>query len=241
MLQVCLNGARRRAECPQLPVSPEELADAAREAVAAGAEDVHLHPKDPEGADTLEADFVDAAVAAVRVAVPEVRIGVTTGAWAQPDPERRARLVRSWTVLPDHASVNWHENGAAVIARALLDRGIGIEAGIHSGTDGVEHFLAWPEHGRVLRVLAEVTDTDPRTAPDTATALLAGLAARTTAPILLHGQDAGAWPVLHTAATQHRDTRIGLEDVLLLPDGSPAENNAVLVRTARVMLQASGG
>ncbi|WP_405614428.1 3-keto-5-aminohexanoate cleavage protein [Streptomyces sp. NBC_01508] len=35
-----------------MPVSPAELADAARAAVAAGAQDIHLHPKDRDGTDT---------------------------------------------------------------------------------------------------------------------------------------------------------------------------------------------
>lgn len=237
MLQVCLNGARDRAECPHLPVTPDELAIAARDAVAAGAQDIHLHPKNRDGGDSLEPGHVEAALNAVRAAVPGVPVGVTTGAWAQPDAELRARLVRSWTVLPDHASVNWHENGATTVARALLDRGIGIEAGIHSGTDAVEHFLAWPRSHRVLRVLAEVTDPDPLAAPAAALALLDTLTTRTTLPILLHGEGAAAWAVLHAAATRQLDTRIGLEDVLNLPDGAPAPSNASLVRTARVMLQ----
>jgi hypothetical protein len=72
MLQACLNGARTRSECPHLPVSPRELAEAAAAAAAAGAADVHLHPKAPDGCDSLEAAHVDAAVAAVRAAVPGV-------------------------------------------------------------------------------------------------------------------------------------------------------------------------
>ncbi len=236
ILQVCLNGPRDRAECPELPFSPQELADAAREAVAEGAQEVHLHPKDPDGADTLAPEYVDAAVAAVREAVPDVPISVSTGARAQPDPERRTELVRGWTVLPDRASVNWHENGAASVARALLDHGIGVEAAIRAGTDAAAHFLSWPERAHTVRLSAEVPDNDPRDAPETAMGLLAELTRRTTTPILLHGREAGAWPVFHTAATQHLDTRIGLEDVLHLPDGSAASGNAALVRTARMML-----
>ena len=68
-----------------------------------------------------------------------VPVGVTTGAWAEPGPAARLERVRSWSMLsepPDHASVNWHEEGAEEIAAALLDRGVGVEAGIWSGTDG---------------------------------------------------------------------------------------------------------
>ncbi|MFJ6463650.1 3-keto-5-aminohexanoate cleavage protein [Streptomyces sp. NPDC091387] len=232
MLQVCLNGARSRAECSHLPVTADELAAAARDAVAAGAEDVHLHPKDRDGRDTLEAAAVAAAVSAVRAAVPGVPVGVTTGAWATADPRARAAQVRGWTVLPDHASVNWHEDGATYVAAALLDRGIGVEAGIYSGTPAAQRFLDWPGSGRVLRVLAEVTETTPQDALLAAAGLLDALESAAT-PILLHGEDAAAWPVLRLAASRRLDTRIGLEDVLHLPDGALAPDNAALVRAAR--------
>ena len=240
MVQVCLNGARSRSECAHLPVTPQELAEAAAQAVVAGAVDIHLHPKDRDGRDSLEAEHVDAAVAAVRAAVPGIPVGVTTGAWAAADPRQRAAHVQSWTVLPDHASVNWHEEGAAQVADALLARGIGIEAGIYSGADGLARFSAWPRAGRALRVLAEVTDVHPRTAPRTAEALLEKLAAATTLPILLHGEDGAAWHVLRLAAARGLATRIGLEDTLFLPDGSAAADNAVLVRAARHIIERSG-
>lgn len=228
-----MNGARTRAGHPHLPLSPAELAVAARDSVAAGAGDIHLHPKDHDGTDSLAAAYVAAALTAVRAAVPGIPVGVTTGAWTTPDPEHRAALVRGWTVLPDHASVNWHEDGAALVADALLDRGVGIEAGLYSGTDAVRRFFAWPSAYRVLRLLAEVTDTNPRTATATAAALLAELRdVGTSAPILLHGEDGSAWPVLRLAVAEGLSTRIGLEDVLQLPDGTPAPGNAELVLAA---------
>ncbi|SHM85931.1 3-keto-5-aminohexanoate cleavage protein [Actinacidiphila paucisporea] len=237
MVQVCLNGARSRTECAHLPVTPQELATAARTAVAAGAQDIHLHPKDRDGADTLHPAAVAAALVAVRAAVPGVPVGVTTGAWTAPASGTRAAQVRSWTVLPDHASVNWHEDGATEVATALLDRGVGVEAGIYSGTRAARRFLSWPESHRVLRVLAEITDTDPRTAVRAAADLLAELQPGATSPILLHGEDDAAWPVLRFAASRRLDTRIGLEDVLHLPDGTPATSNADLVHAAQVVIQ----
>ncbi|MEV7401986.1 3-keto-5-aminohexanoate cleavage protein [Streptomyces sp. NPDC091267] len=240
MLQVCLNGARSRAECAHLPVNAHELAAAAREAVTVGAQEVHLHPKDRDGRDTLEAAAVATAVTAVRAAIPGVPVGVTTGAWATADPQDRATQIRSWTVLPDHASVNWHEDGASYVAAALLNRGIGVEAGVYSGTPAAQRFLAWPEAHRVLRVLAEITEATPQTAVHTAGILLDELGTATP-PILLHGEDAAAWPILQLAASRSLDTRIGLEDVLHLPDGTPAPSNAALVRAAREIIQRTRG
>ncbi|MFG2829391.1 3-keto-5-aminohexanoate cleavage protein [Streptomyces sp. NPDC048434] len=232
MLQVCLNGARTAADSGAVPMSPAALADAARQAVAAGAEEVHVHPKTPCGRDSLAPRVVAAALEAIR-AVVAVPVGVTTGAWAEPDPVRRAERIRSWTALPDHASVNWHEPGAETVAAALLERGIGIEAGLWSGTDGAERFARSPLASRVLRVLAEVTDTDAGSAPATARALLTAVAgAAPGRPVLLHGEDGGAWPVLRLAGELGLATRIGIEDTLLLPDGRPAASNAQLVAAA---------
>jgi uncharacterized protein (DUF849 family) len=231
MLQVCPNGARTRADGDHIPLTPRELATAVRDAVAAGARDAHLHPRDDTGAQTMEPDPVAHALTAVRTAAPGIPVGVTTAAWVEPDPHRRAALVRAWTVLPDHASVNWHEEGADLVATALLERGVGIEAGIFSGTDAAERFLAWPQADRVLRVLAEVTATDPATAVDAGRDLLRRLRP-SPRPILLHGEEGGAWPVLRLAHELHLDTRIGLEDTLLLPDGTPAPDNAALISAA---------
>jgi uncharacterized protein (DUF849 family) len=234
VLQVCLNGARTRADSPFLPVSARELAAAARGAVAAGAEDIHLHPKTRDGADSMTPAVVAETLAAVRAAVPGVPVGVTTGAWAVPNPRTRAELIRAWTVLPDHASVNWHEDGAELVAAALLQRGVGIEAGIYSHSGAADHFLASSLSGQVLRVLAEVTDVDPSTAAASALLLLDELAA-SDRPLLLHGEDGGAWPVLRIAVTRGFHVRIGLEDVLYLPGGCHADN-AALVRAARAVL-----
>ncbi len=237
MLQVCLNGARSPREHFHLPVRPEELAKAAADAVAAGATDVHLHAKSADGTDSLDPHAVAAALRAVRAAAPGVAVGVTTGAWTAPDTASRVRAIKAWTLLPDHASVNWHEPGADEVAGALLERGVGVEAGIFSGTDADHHFRLSPHRGRVLRVLAEVTDRSAGGAASTAEALLARLHPA-SAPILLHGEAAGAWPVLRLAARRGFAVRIGLEDTLVLPDGQIATDNAELVAAARAVVEA---
>ncbi|MEV5320018.1 3-keto-5-aminohexanoate cleavage protein [Streptomyces sp. NPDC052687] len=234
MVQVCLNGSRGAADGAVVPLTPEAMAREAARAVAAGATDVHVHPKTPCGRDALSPRVVAVTLEAIRARVT-VPVGVTTGAWAEPDPAARLAQVRDWTVLPDHASVNWHEPGAEELAAALLERGVGVEAGIWSGTDGAARFLRSPLAPRVLRVLAEITDPDPGTAPRTARALLSALAARPAPdgpPILLHGENATTWPVLRLAARLGLATRIGLEDTLTLPNGQPASSNEQLVRAA---------
>jgi uncharacterized protein (DUF849 family) len=236
LLKACLNGARGPAQHPALPVTPDQLARDSVAAQTAGADAVHLHVKDADGADTLLPSELAAVLPAVRAAAPGLPVGVTTGAWAEPDPDARAALIEAWTALPDFASVNWHEAGAERVAAALLDRGVGVEAGLWHA-EAVRAWLESPLRGRCLRVLVELPD-DARAAED-ADELLTLLGTdglgRTSGgiPVLLHGEDRSAWPVLRIAARRGLATRIGLEDALELPDGSRAPDNASLVAAAR--------
>ncbi|WP_306190867.1 3-keto-5-aminohexanoate cleavage protein [Streptomyces sp. MK5] len=228
MMQVCLNGSRTAADGAVVPLTPEAMAESAAGAVAAGATEVHVHPRTPCGRESMSPRVVAATVEAIRARVP-VPVGVTTGAWTEPDPAARPARVRDWTVLPDVASVNWHEPGAEELAAALLARGVGVEAGIWSGTDGAARFAASPLAPGVLRVLAEVTDPAPETAAESARALLAELGDAHGRPVLLHGEEGGAWSVLRVAGQLGLAARIGLEDTLVLPDGERARSNAQLV------------
>lgn len=233
LLKACLNGPGRPADHPALPVTPAELGAAAAAVVAAGAGALHVHPKDDSGADTLDGATVAAVLAAVRAAAPGTPVGVTTGAWVAAGPARRA-AVRGWSVLPDFASVNWHEDGSAELAADLLDRGVGVEAGLWTPAT-VQAWLSWPDHGRCLRVLLEVMADVP--APvEAAGRLVDALGPEPGVPVLLHGEGAAAWPVFREAARRGLDVRIGLEDTLVLPDGSPAPDNTALLTAARALL-----
>jgi uncharacterized protein (DUF849 family) len=209
--------------------------------VAAGVEELHIHPKDATGADSLHPAHVAEFVATTRAAVPGIPVGVTTGAWAEPDPARRLALIRAWDpgAAPDYASVNWHEDGALEVARALLEAGIGVEAGLFSGTSGADT-LALSDLGRHMhRLLAEVVESDPLLIPGAARShfeRLRPLAEATGRPVLLHGQELGAWPVLRLAHQLGADQRIGLEDVLVDSEGRHG-TNAALVRSARDILR----
>ncbi|MET9954695.1 3-keto-5-aminohexanoate cleavage protein [Streptomyces sp. NPDC006339] len=226
MLQVCLNGGRGPGDSAAVPMTPAAMAEAAASAVAAGAGEVHVHPKTPCGSDTLSPRVLADTLSAIRAAV-DVPVGVTTGAWAEPDPVRRLARVRAWTVLPDRAAVNWHEPGAEALASALLSRGIAVEAVLRADTDGPARFLRSSLAPRVLRAVAEAGSESA------ALALLTALARSPHArPVLLHGRDTAAWPLLRLARRRGLAARIGLEDTLLLPDGSPARSNAQLVSAA---------
>ena len=240
ILKACLNGVRRPGEHPALPVTPAAIAADAARAVRAGADALHVHAKDDHGADTLDPVSVAAVLDAVREAAPGTPVGITTGAWAMPDPRHRVAVISEWTVLPDFASVNWHEPGAQDVAEALLDRGVGVQAGLWQPA-AVASWRRWGHRDRCLRVLLEVVgDHPPEQAVFAAGRLVAALgevAGETS--VLLHGEGTSSWPVLAEAVRRGLDVRIGLEDVLVLRDGSPAESNAQLMVTARGLLDQS--
>ena len=234
MLKACVNGPRTPAEHGRVPVSADQIAADVVRVVAAGADAVHVHVKDDAGVDTLHGPALAAVLHAVRAAAPGTPVGVTTGAWAEPDPHARLARLASWTALPDFASVNWHEDGAEQVAALLLERGVGVEAGLWH-VDAARSWSASELSRRCLRVLLELPDgLDAAGTEREADDLLAAVAG-TERPILLHGLGSSCWPALRHAVGRGLDTRIGLEDVLVLPDGAPAPDNAALVEAARTL------
>jgi len=232
LVQACLNGTRPAGAHPALPVTAAELAADARAAAAAGANAFHVHPRGDDGAESLDAPVIDAAVAAIRAACPGLPVGVSTAAWIAPDVAARVAAIRSWTSGPDFASVNLSEDGHREVMAALRESGIGVEAGVWS----VEDVGALAESGfagALVRVLVEAEDHDAATAVARAAAIDRALD-RTgiDAPRLHHGAERATWAVLRRAVQPGHDIRVGLEDTLELEDGTPAAGNAELVAAA---------
>ncbi|MFD0206472.1 MULTISPECIES: 3-keto-5-aminohexanoate cleavage protein [Saccharothrix] len=231
VLQACLNGAREPGSHPSLPITPQQLAADAAGCAELGVTSFHLHPRDVVGLEVLAGPEVATSVSVVRAAVAHAEIGVTTGAWIVPDPVRRAELVLGWAGLaagrPDFASVNVHEDGWLGVARALRDAGIGIELGVFD-VGAARTLLDVGVPAGTVRVLAEVR---PGQTVDDAVRLV-DLLVPLGVPILLHGEDDSAWPVLDHAVARGLDTRVGLEDTLTARDGTAAVDNAQLVKLA---------
>jgi uncharacterized protein (DUF849 family) len=223
-VKACLNGGRTREEHPAVPLSSAELAADAVAVRDAGAFAVHVHPRDARGAQTLEPRACEAAVAAIRAAAPGLPVGLSTSQEIDPDPFARAAAVRSWRRRPDFVSVNVSESGWAGIVRAALHASIAVEAGLASEGDA-EELARSPFTHQVVRVLVEVEG-----GAEEASAI--ARLVPNEIPQLWHGCGPRTWEVVAAAARASVDVRVGLEDVLVLPGGRVASNNAELVASA---------
>jgi uncharacterized protein (DUF849 family) len=233
LLQATLNGPLTKDDHPAVPVTAEELARDAAACLAAGAHAFHIHPRDETGAERLDPKTVNGVVAAVRAAAP-APIGVSTGAWIEPDLERRISMIQGW-IEPDFASVNVSEDGAAEVMTALLVADIGIEAGVWTAED-VELLEATGLAGRVMRVMIEPVEVGAAEAPGLVDAIHRELDHRgIDAPRLQHGDLDSTWVLLEDAVARGIKTRIGLEDTFYEPDGQLTAGNASLVRAARTL------
>jgi len=236
MLQAAINGSRTPAEHPAIPRTPDELAEAARASVDAGAQVVHLHAYDADGVETLAAEPCASALRAVRAACPAVPISLTTSSGIEPDPRRRLELVAGWTELPELVTANMGEAGIVQLCAHLIERGVGIEAGLLS-LDDAEAFVRSGLAARCVRVLIEPLDADPAEAVAHAAAMEDVLAAaEITLEQVHHGDEVASWAVNARALPRGHGIRTGLEDTTVLPDGQKAPDNAALLRAAVAMI-----
>ncbi|MCO5221089.1 MAG: 3-keto-5-aminohexanoate cleavage protein [Thermomicrobiales bacterium] len=235
MIQAALNGARRCDEHPGIPCTADELAADARACVAAGAAEIHLHPRDTAGLETLDPLTIYAVCRHVKETT-RVPVGISTGGWIEPDLEKRLALIRSW-YGPDYASVNCSEDGAIQVMQTLIGAGIGVEIGI-GGLADVEVFARslLVFSNAVVRLLIEppgneLTDeSTARTRFDEIHAALDRLGVMN--PRLQHTDGPLAWFAIRDARDRGWDTRVGFEDTLVAPRGKRVSSNAQLVTAA---------
>lgn len=230
MVQCALNGGHSREDHPDVPVTLEQLVADAAACHAAGARSVHLHPRRPaDGLESLAFDVHDAVVAAIREAVPDLEISCSTrediDLGGAPD---QIAAVRAWRSPPDVVSLNLAEPGAIDLGGALLECGIGIEAGVFT-LEGADALLAAPWGSAVHCVLVEtIFEHDDDSAVELARAIDACVAVLGR-PRLWHGDGRATWAVVDAGLEAGHDVRVGLEDTLVGRHGGPAPANAAQV------------
>ena len=229
---------------PNLPVTPAEIAADVSACADAGACLFHVHARDREQRPTLDLAVYKRIVAAIKQTAPDVIIQLSTGARAGTDPEARVAPVR---LLPEMASFTTGSNNLPgvvyanppafieYLAAVFRDTGVkpeieAFEAGMISnarflnskGLIGAPlHFDfvlgapgAMPAGVRSLVFLSE-------SIPPGATWTVAGIG---KAEI----------PMATAAIVMGGHVRVGLEDNLRMPDGSPAANARLVEKVVAI-------
>ena len=95
-----------RADTPHVPLTPEEVASDVRRCRDAGASIVHIHPRDELGEPTQSPARAAEFITAVRSAVPDIVVCITTSGRRDPALEGRAAVLDlDGSVRPDMASL----------------------------------------------------------------------------------------------------------------------------------------
>jgi 3-keto-5-aminohexanoate cleavage enzyme len=92
-----------RERQPHLPITPEEQAIAAAEAVQAGASIIHLHVREEDGSPSQRVERFEESIHAIRKRTPGVIIQISTGGAVGESIENRAQPLE---LKPEMASLN---------------------------------------------------------------------------------------------------------------------------------------
>ena len=105
---VAPNGARRgKSDHPDLPITDDEVIDAARACQLAGADGVHLHVRDAEGGHLLDATRYRALLDRLAQIVPDMYLQVTSESAERYSAEEQREMMRA--LGPAHVSVAMRE------------------------------------------------------------------------------------------------------------------------------------
>jgi len=235
-IQVSLNGSAIGGGHQNRESSLDEIIDDSLACARIGASDFHVHPRNSEGSEAIDAETIEKWVTAFNQRLPLATISLSTAAWIAPLAQR-LREICSWSVRPHYASVNFHEEGAEEIADALLNQCVGVEAGI-SDREGARRFLNYERRQECRRLMFEMPNKEPQAVSSVFKEIYRILANITDDhELILHGEGRSAWPILQLAVRNGLRGRIGLEDTILLPDLRVAENNVSILTAAVEILK----
>ncbi|PVG84480.1 3-keto-5-aminohexanoate cleavage protein [Nocardioides gansuensis] len=245
LITVAPTGAETsKADCPQLPTTPEEIAHTAAECEAAGAAMIHIHVRDGEHAPTLDLALLKEWVAAVRESSSLV-VQLSTGGSVHDPLDARLRVLEA---EPDSCSLTMGTTNfgddvflnpwpfVRELYQAAVERGIVPEFELFDL--GQVHAL-----GRLLalhgppsggKVHCDFVMGVPGGMPGTTPALVAGVAALPDGVTSWSATGIGrsTLAVAMASLSMGGHLRVGMEDVLTIARGVPVKSNAELVSRA---------
>jgi 3-keto-5-aminohexanoate cleavage enzyme len=229
---------------PNLPASADEIAADVRRCADAGAVVFHVHARDKDQKPTLDIDVFKANARCIKKTAPEVILQLSTGGRAGKDWEARANPVR---LLPEMASFTTGSNNLPGIIYENSPQFIEFLAGVFKET-GVKPEIEVFETGMISNAVylqnkgfieASLHFDFVLGAP--------GSMAGTVRNLLFLSESIPAgstWtvagigkaeiPLAAAAIAMGGHVRVGLEDNLYLPDGSPASNPKLVEKVVAI-------
>lgn len=248
LITVAPTGAETaKADCPQLPTTPEEIAQTARECEAAGAGMIHLHVRDGEHRPTLDLPLLKEWVAAVRES-SDLVVQLSTGGSVHDPLDQRLKVLDA---EPDSCSLTmgttnfgddvfsnpWpfvtelyqlSQERHVVPEFELFDLGQ-----VHALSRLLDKF-GLPYGGRVHCDLVMGVPGGMNGTTDALVAAVHDLPAQVTSWSAT-GIGRSTIAVMLASLSKGGHLRVGMEDVLTLSRGVPVENNAQLVSRAAAL------
>ncbi|NOD33624.1 MULTISPECIES: 3-keto-5-aminohexanoate cleavage protein [unclassified Ruegeria] len=230
---VAPNGARRtKADHPALPVTIDQIVETARACHLAGAQGIHVHVRDANGQHSLDAGSYLETIAELRRIAPRLDVQITTEAAGVFDVP--AQLACLEQVRPDWASISVREiardpNLAPRVYALCADQGT-----------RVQHILYDEEDARLLDQWQQ-DDIVRKDQTDRLFVLGRYSEGQQSVPADLDAfpKCQNYWMVCAFGAQEHAclaeaarrggDVRVGFENSLTGPDGTPWADNAASV------------
>ena len=252
-LMVAPNGARRtKADHPGLPIELAELVATAKACHAEGAQGIHLHVRDHEGLHSLDVGQYQDIMNAIKDALPDFFVQVTSESAGRFDPQQQMQMIR--TLRPASVSLALSELQAGASPDTL-------RAFYHDARDArvtIHHIVYTPEQLRTFLshvdegivpgtshqlqlVLGSYAGTEP-SRPNELAGYKTHIDARPDLQLdwMICAFGPAETECLVEAARQGGKMRIGFENSLWNADGSLAKDNAARVRELVASLAAAG-
>jgi uncharacterized protein (DUF849 family) len=227
-----------KADNPNLPTSPEEIATAAHGAYEAGAAVVHLHLRDADGRPTADLDVAKRVVSLVEEKCPAL-VQLSTGVGLEVPFEERAKLVeaqpRMASLNPCSMSFGTGEfrnppEGVRRLAARMQELGIKPELEIYD-TGHLDVSLQLVEEGLIDEPLSFSIVMGVRGGMPATPKALVDLVQRLPSNAIWQAIAIGRANLAMTAIglAMGGNARTGMEDTLMLRRGVSAGSNAELV------------
>jgi len=235
-IMVAPTGARLGKDTHEaVPLTIAEISLTAAACHRAGADGLHLHIRDADGNHSLDPGLYREVIAAINAQVPTLRIQITTEAAGRFDVATQLHCIE--TLRPSWASVSIREMArdtalAARLYAVAAEAPTQIQHILYDTGDAalMAHWqregIIRPRQSDAILVLGRY-ETGPPSAAQHIAPFLSALPPRTRWMVCAFG--AMEHPCLRHAATLGGDLRVGFENSITAPDGSPWLDNAASV------------